>query len=246
VSCLLFNLAIEPLATALRASTLHGIVIPGGTERLITTLFADDTTVYLSVHDDYSTLTGILERWCDASRAKFNTSKTEHIPIGSPTTRLAFAETRTAPGSVLLLPPAAKVAADGQSVRILGAWVGNNLDLCAAWRPIIETVRVNLTRWNARKPTLYGRKLIIALEVGSRTQFLAMAQGMPPAIERELIQLTATFLNGMTSTRSPVSRDIMYTAIADGGLNLLDLASRNRAIELMLLKAYLNIHPSRP
>lgn len=44
LSCLLFDLAIEPLAASLRASNLAGYNIPGADERLIATLFADDTT----------------------------------------------------------------------------------------------------------------------------------------------------------------------------------------------------------
>jgi hypothetical protein len=48
LSCLLFDLAIEPLAEALRTSNLEGMKIQGTEERLITTLFADNTLVYLS------------------------------------------------------------------------------------------------------------------------------------------------------------------------------------------------------
>ncbi|KAJ2914103.1 hypothetical protein MD484_g6325, partial [Candolleomyces efflorescens] len=48
LSCLLFNLAIESLACMLRKSNLEGFKIHDEIDRLITTLFADDTTVYLS------------------------------------------------------------------------------------------------------------------------------------------------------------------------------------------------------
>src|ERR1700732_1366247 len=52
LSCLLFNLAIEPLANTLRKSEdLNGFIIPGLDSKLITTLFADDTTVYLNQED---------------------------------------------------------------------------------------------------------------------------------------------------------------------------------------------------
>jgi hypothetical protein len=46
LSCLLFNIAIEPLACLMRASSLKGIHIPGIPERKIASLFADDTTTY--------------------------------------------------------------------------------------------------------------------------------------------------------------------------------------------------------
>ena len=84
LSCLLFNLAIEPLAASLRNSPdLEGFPIPGAASNIIVNLYADDTTVYLSDSDRYDTLELILTSWCSASGAKFNIKKTEIIPIGT-------------------------------------------------------------------------------------------------------------------------------------------------------------------
>jgi hypothetical protein len=44
LSCLLFNLAIEPLACLIQNSELKGVKIPGKEDNLIISLFADDTT----------------------------------------------------------------------------------------------------------------------------------------------------------------------------------------------------------
>lgn len=76
LSCLLFNLAIEPLAQMIRKSELKGFKCVGREYRVIVSLFADDTTVYLSEKDKYSDLDNILKLWCRASGAKFNISKT--------------------------------------------------------------------------------------------------------------------------------------------------------------------------
>ncbi len=59
LSCLLFDLAIEPLAQMLKDSHLEGFQLPNVRERIITMLFADDTTVYLSERDDYR----VLQKW---------------------------------------------------------------------------------------------------------------------------------------------------------------------------------------
>jgi hypothetical protein len=56
MSCLLFDIAIEPLANMLRHSELQGLKIPGVKDKLITTLFADDTTVFLSEFDKFTDL----------------------------------------------------------------------------------------------------------------------------------------------------------------------------------------------
>lgn len=84
MSCLLFDIAIEPLVNMLRLSSLKGFEIPGVENKLITTLFADDTTVFLSQFDKFTNLESILNKWYIASRACFNVSKAEIIPIGNP------------------------------------------------------------------------------------------------------------------------------------------------------------------
>jgi len=84
MSCLLYNLAIEPLATALRSSTkLKGIKIENHA-KLITKLFADDTLVYLGKNNKFSDLEEIINLFCNASTAHFNMEKTEALPIGTP------------------------------------------------------------------------------------------------------------------------------------------------------------------
>jgi hypothetical protein len=47
LSCLLFNLAIEPLACLIRSADLTGVKIPGTNKNLLLSLFGDDTTIFL-------------------------------------------------------------------------------------------------------------------------------------------------------------------------------------------------------
>jgi hypothetical protein len=83
LSCLLFNIAIESLAEMLRKSRIHGLHFPEVQERILSCLFADDTTVFLSDRDTMRELTEILTKWCKASGAKFNIEKTIVIPLGA-------------------------------------------------------------------------------------------------------------------------------------------------------------------
>ena len=86
LSCLLFNLAIEPLGIMLcQTNTLQGFQIPDEEEHLIVTLFTDDTMVYLRQNNNISNLFTILDDWCIVSGAKFNIKKTVILPIGTPT-----------------------------------------------------------------------------------------------------------------------------------------------------------------
>lgn len=60
LSCLLFDLAIEPRSVMIRSSQIGGIPIPGMRENLKATLFADDTSVYLPESDNFQELQGVL------------------------------------------------------------------------------------------------------------------------------------------------------------------------------------------
>ncbi|KAI9061396.1 hypothetical protein FKP32DRAFT_1613104 [Trametes sanguinea] len=245
MSCLLFNLAIEPLAVALRASPLRGLPIPGIADRLVTMLFADDTTVYLSADDDYAVLSGILERWCRASCAKFNTLKTEVIPFGSTESRSNVVTNRGQPGRTLRIPDDVRVLRDGESTRMLGAWIGNHADPTTAWNPVVSRIRANLERWNTRNVTMHAKKLLVGLELGSRTQFLAAAQGMPAAIEKELQTIVSRFMWG-EGKKPAIAMSLLHQSVEEGGLGLLNLTRRNDAIHLMWLSKYLDFQNHRP
>lgn len=245
LSCLLFDLAIEPLAAALRSSSIRGFSVPGAAERLVSALFADDTTAFLGETDSFADLMTILERWCAASRAKFNDDKTEVLPVGSKTYRESVLRTRKLTSEGAAFPEGVKIVPDRQPVRVLGAWIGNQIDQEAVWGPMVDTVRQNLERWSLRNPSMYGRKLITGLEVGGRTQFLAKAQGMPPAVEQALERAVIGFV-WKDGGRPMVNAAKLQDPLACGGLNLLDVRARNEAIDLMWLKAYMDDSPSRP
>ncbi len=245
MSCILFDLAIEPLAEALRKSTLRGIELPGAAGRLIATLFADDTTAYLHEQDSYAELKRILQKWCQAARAKFNVPKTEVIPVGAREYRDRVRETRRLSPSDEPIKDNIRIVPEGVAVRSLGAWIGNGVDDTVPWEPIIKKIRTNLEKWQNRHPTMRGKKLIVGLEVGSRTQYLTRVQTMPKAIEDRLEKMIRDFVwDGQK--RPLVSLEMLQRTVEEGGIGLLDIKARNEAIDLLWAKEYLNLAPSRP
>jgi hypothetical protein len=102
IHCLLFDYAIEPITLMLKSSPLKGYKIPNLPKRLIASLFADDTTVYLREDDHFPNLLAVLHTWCRASGAKFNMEKTAIFPsergnLGKILGRPANLTTRTLP-----------------------------------------------------------------------------------------------------------------------------------------------------
>lgn len=83
MSCMLFDLGIEPLAADICASGIRGIDVPNLAEKVKVSLFADDTTVILTEYDSFSEPIGTLDKRCKVLGAKFNVEKTEIIPIGT-------------------------------------------------------------------------------------------------------------------------------------------------------------------
>ena len=246
LSCLLFDIAIEPLAELIRKSPLiNGIQIPGTRKRLKVKLFADDTTVFLSDEDNLSDLQSILSTWCKASGAKFNTEKTEVIPLGNLAQRTRTISTRKLRPPNTPIPANIHIAKDGEPVRILGAWLGNNIDQATTWTPIVENCCKRLKKWGAAKHTLEGRRLIIQMQVAGVTQYLTKVQGMPKNIESDLDNQVRRFMwnNEKTDT---INRKQMQATHKSGGKKMLNLEARNKAVHLTWLRSYLDLGKNRP
>lgn len=160
LSCLLFNIAIEPLTEMIRRSNLVGFQVDQ-LERTIVSLFADDTTVYLSENDNVGDLYAILQAWCTASGAKFNLEKTEVIPVRTKNYREQVIQTARTNHTSAPFNENIRIAREGQAIRILGAWVGNGIDELAVWSPIVEKIDSRLRRWDLKKPSIEGRKIIV-------------------------------------------------------------------------------------
>ncbi len=252
LSCLLFDLAIEPLSAMIRTSEIKGYNIPRCDETLKAVLFADDTTVYLSRQDDFETLQTVLDTWCSAAKARFNIGKTEIIPLGSPAFRDEMAETYRATGAWENYPRGVHVAQEGEAVRILGAFFGNGVNQVDVWtlvlnkivamrKPLMEVME----RWKRGHASVQGKKHVIQMIIGGMTQFLTTVQRMPEVILRRLNKIIRGYLWDDRHT-PPVSMDHTYLPVARGGLGLLDLKTRNEAIDIMWLKAYLDFSDARP
>lgn len=244
LSCLLFDLAIEPLAASLRDSNLKGFRIPGHCEKLIATLFADDTTTFLSADDDLQSLEEILNDWCIASRAKFNTAKTEIIPLGVKEFREEFVRSRKLRPDSQPIPGSIHIVEDGSAIRILGAWFGNDIDIGSPWSNTIEKIDKSLNTWEKSHPSMEGRKLIAQMVVAGMSQYLTQVQGMPKHVEKALSKRVNNF---MWAEKNPlINEHTLFKKIEDGGRGLVDIRTRNKAINVMWLKSYLNFGPDRP
>ncbi|EPS93462.1 hypothetical protein FOMPIDRAFT_26257, partial [Fomitopsis schrenkii] len=186
----------------LRKSPIRGFQIPGAARGLVASLFAfaDDTSTFLAATDRWSTIWIVIGRWCRGSRAKFNTGKTEVIPVGRPEYRAAVLEHRSISGvegdEHERIPDDIHIVPDGEAVRILGAWVGNGVEQIAIWAPAIKKIKDFLERWGRCHPSMGGKRSIVQMGPGGISQYLTSVQGMPAQIEKELTKLIRSFMWG--------------------------------------------------
>ncbi|KZW00954.1 hypothetical protein EXIGLDRAFT_593407, partial [Exidia glandulosa HHB12029] len=180
----------------LRNSGITGYNIPGLKANLIASLYADDTTVYLSESDSYATLLGILQVWQRAAGAKFNVAKTEIIPLGTPEFRERLIRTRLLYDDDTEIAAHIRIARDGEATRILGTWPGNKVDGPGLWAPILEKITKKLDAWSKLNPTIDGRCTIVQIyhRVVFLMHYLTAAQGMPRSIELKLNKIISDFI----------------------------------------------------
>ncbi|KAH9910432.1 uncharacterized protein B0H18DRAFT_1089889 [Fomitopsis serialis] len=203
----------------LRESELEGISVEGTTERIIASLFADDTMVYLRDTDNIHVLTHILNTFCVASTAQFNVAKTEYLPVGPKDYRTDFVESKTLGGQEF--PPGGRFVKDGESMRTLGAW----------WNTILEKQQQIMDVWQKTHPSYKGKELLTKALVVSRSFYLASVNGMPMDVEATMKKQIRDFLwEGRKQGYLPWNSVI--SPRAHGGLNMPDISARLDAINI--------------
>ncbi|KAH9847173.1 hypothetical protein C2E23DRAFT_706940, partial [Lenzites betulinus] len=229
----------------IRSAGIKGLKVPGREEPLKATLFADDTTTYLAEGDDFGVVQEVLDTWCEAARARFNIKKTEIIPIGTETYRRKAVEEWNRTGRWAAFPAGARVAADGEPVRILGAFIGNKLNHGTVWSAKLEKVRMVLERWKKGRATLIGKKHAVQMMLGGMTQFMNDVQRMPPSVTKRFEKLMRDYVWD-DKKHVPIATETLIRDVEKGGIGLLDLEARNEAIEVVWLRDYMTSGEGRP
>jgi hypothetical protein len=87
------------------------------------------THQYTYHEDELETFWGILSPWGAASTAKFNEHKTVILPFGRGSYQEIVLKDRRINKKMKLgtIDQGIRILPDGQSCRMLGAWIGNNI-----------------------------------------------------------------------------------------------------------------------
>ena len=245
MSCLLYDIGIEPLGCAIRMSQLTGIRIKEIPDKILVSMFADDTLIYLTINDDICILFLILDKFCYVSNAKFNEKKYEALPLGDPEFRKKLTETRKLndlPGNVLRNE--IRIIKEGEPMRTLGAWIGHNIDISPNWNNIVEKQKEIMNKWSTMNISLKGKELILKSLIASRAFFLATVNGIPNHIIDQIHKNMRHFV--WDGKKGSLNWKEAVMPREKGGLALPDLYVHKDCITISWIKRWLTKHKNRP
>lgn len=212
LSVILFILAMEPLACAIRQdASIQGLQVPGakGKDARLT-LYMDDMTILCT---NNNSLIKTLE-WSDvfagASGAKLNRSKSEikYVNWWAPKLDLGLKENTT-------------------RIKILGVEIGENMAK-ANWDKRLPGIQGKLLQWQDRELSMTGKVLVVKAEVLASLTFLAMTLPAPRSFILALTRIVFRFIWG--ANQENISREIMYRPLEKGGKSVPDMASKLNAM----------------
>ena len=242
MSCLLYNLAIEPLIERIRASPLKGFRVSPDLNRVLVKVYADDTTVFLGPEDNPKNLQECLDIFCTASTARFNNLKTEIIPLGSKENRLELIRSRKY--NNWEIEEEIHIAQEGEATRILGSWQGNGINIQSKWNDMIEKQLKTMRRWKIHHPSVAGRILISKALVISLAYYLMTVNGIPRTTLMTMEKNIRNFIwNGK---RGQLAWERAILPVKEGGLGAPSLKIRYEAIKVGWLKRWWRPIPDRP
>ena len=242
MSCLLYNLAIEPLIEYIRSSSLRGFKINKDLQKVIVKVYADDTTVFLGPEDDPNTLQDCLNLFCKASTARFNDLKTEIIPLGSVEDRNETIQSREFNG--WRIADEIHLAQEGEAIRILGSWQGNGINIQSKWNDIIERQLKTMRHWNHLYPSVAGRVLIAKALVISLAYYLMTVNGIHRNTLSTMEKNIRNFIWNGKKGQMAWERAIL--PVEAGGIGAPSVKIRYETIKIDWLKRWWNPGHERP
>ena len=219
LSCILYNVAIEPLARQLiNEPKLPGFIDQKGTAHKVS-MYADDTAVYLTELKQWKVLKRCFKLYEKASDAKLNEGKCDIVTAG-----------------VTSIPPnvgSIKVTL-GTPVRYLGIPIGSKLNQSELWAKLLTKIEVIIGRWNLRYLSLRQRISVVKTCLNSTLYFYLRCL---PASAKDLepieIAIKAYMWASKTSRpRAPMEYSQLTRPVAEGGLSIMNIKVMKQALSL--------------
>lgn len=223
LSAALYSLSVEPLAAMIKANKLiRGIQIPDGGERVIQQ-YADDTTCTVIDVESVKNVMECFEVYGKASGAKLNVEKSEIMYVGIDEKVDCGFPFKKAEGNIRTLGV------------ILGVDEKGTRDV--TWTGVLNKIKHTLSYWKARKLFLRGKVVVINALVASKCIYVLSSLDMPQWVLKEFNGMVTDFLWEGKGTR--IARATLISDLKDGGLKLVDLDVKRKAMRIKTVQKYL-------
>ena len=220
-SSLLFLICAETMALLIKTHpNIKGIPV----EQMMHLLgqYADDADMFLL--KDQKSLDSVfltLERFRQLSGFTLNYDKTTILRIGA------------MHGSDAIMYTQKIVSWTNEPINVLGVWVSpdTNKILDKNYEELYTKAEVVLNSWRKRTMSLHGKVLIVNNLISSLFVYRMMVlPTMPADLAKKLKNLIVKFI--WNNTRPKIAYDFLILPKQDGGLGLVDLELKNKAIKI--------------
>lgn len=221
LSCILYDIAIEPLAQLL----LNESRLPGYEESEVNhkvLMYADDTLVVLRDLNQWKWVKKCFRVYAKATNARLNENKCEVVAAGC-----GNSIPKTLPNGIKITY--------GEPVKYLGVPIGVNLSYKATWIKQIENLRARIKRWAKRWLSYRGRIRVITTMLQSTLWYLLRC--IP--IHHEQMEVIQSIIHKYAYEREesqklmgPIPAAQASRPVTQGGLGLINTQVAREALSL--------------
>ena len=222
LSPLLFSITAEVLGNIVRQNNdIIGLHLPGCSEQLKITQYADDTTIFVRTEASVDSTLETLSIYEKGSGAKVNYS------VGK-------SQGRWFNHNQVITRHSSPLSWTDQDMEILGLTFGSPEAEHQSWEKRLCKLRNRLEAWSSRSLSLKGKIMIVNCVALAGLVYVGSIFDPPRDILKEINRVIFSFL--WSNKNELVSRCTLYQPVAKGGLGLTNIASKCLALKLNFLK----------
>ena len=216
ISPLLFVLCLEPLACRIRSEkSIIGLSLPGKTECVKQTIFADDYTGILTTNLGMTSFMNIVQLFCKASGSSLNLIKSNGFFVGKWKSRSDHPFGISWP----------------DAIKLLGVKYGHNLHMDDIWHPVLTKFIKVLNFWRMRRLTLKQKSIVLVSSACSKIWYIGSIFHMSKHYLNQFERAIFKFL-WPKSGYEPLSRRTHYLHFKDGGLSIPHIGAKLMSLRI--------------
>ena len=223
LSPLLYIMCLEPFARKIRNDKdIVGVKLPGSPDECKISLFADDSTGILCNDNSIKKFLYWIELFGKASGSKLNKEKTKGLWLGA----WKYRKDNYRFGIQFV-----------DILKIVGIKFGN-VTQDDVWNPVLLKFEKVLNSWKNRRLSLLEKSIIINVIACSKLWYIGSVLHMSDNYINKFQKLVFKFL--WNSGVEPLARKTVFLDKKDGGLNIVNIKLKLKAIRLRHLQDIVN------